>query len=112
MSLTKSSGMTREQFKKYIRDIEEVDELSNKLSDFGIETIECKELFRAEEIFFAWLEQDFGENGANLVSWWLYEDVDKIIYESDGSETNLENIDDLFTYLQENYIVDDGTGIS
>jgi hypothetical protein len=42
----------------------------------------------------------------------LYEDVDKIIYESDGSETNLENIDDLFTYLQENYIVDDGTGIS
>jgi DNA-directed RNA polymerase subunit N (RpoN/RPB10) len=104
--------MTREQFKKYIREVEEIAELSNKLADLGIETLDCKELFYAEEIFFAWLEQDFGKNGADLVSWWLYEDVPKVIYEPDGSETNLENIDELFTYLQENYIVGDGTGIS
>ena len=103
MSLTKSLDMTREQFKKYIREIEEIAELSDKLADFGIETIECKELFRAEEIFFAWLEQDFGKNGADLVSWWLYEDVPKVIYEPDGSETNLENIDDLYSYVEGHY---------
>ena len=96
--------MTREQFKKYIREIEAVAELSGKLADLGIETLDCKELFYAEEIFFAWLKSCFGDEGEDLVSWWLYEDVEKILYEEDGTEINVENIDDLYSYIEENYV--------
>lgn len=95
--------MTREQFKKCIREIEAVAELSGKLADLGIETLDCKELFYAEEIFFSWLKNCFGENGEDLVSWWLYEDVEKVIEDEHG-EVDLTNIDDLFTYLEENYV--------
>lgn len=95
--------MKREDFKDCIRKLEAITEFGNKLSDLKIETIECKELFYADEIFFKWVKDEFGEAGEDLVSWWLYEDVDKIVYEKDGTETNLENIDALYTYLLENY---------
>ena len=95
--------MTREQFKKYIRKVEEVSELSGKLSDLGIEILDCRELFYADEIFSAWVKSDFGEEGEDLVSWWLYEDVDKILYKEDGGEISLEDIDDLYSFLEKNY---------
>lgn len=95
--------MKREDFKDCIRKLEAIAELGNKLSDLKIETIECKELYYADEIFFKWVKDEFGEAGEDLVSWWLYEEVDKIVYEEDGTETNLEDIDALYTYLLENY---------
>lgn len=95
--------MTREQFKKYIRKVEEVSEFSGKLSDLGVEILNCKELFYVDEIFSAWVKSDFGEEGEDLVSWWLYEDVDKILYKEDGGEISLEDIDDLYTFLEKNY---------
>ena len=95
--------MKREDFKDCIRKLEAIAELGNKLSDLKIETIECKELYYADEIFFKWVKDEFGEAGEDLVSWWLYEEVEKIVYEEDGTETNLEDIDALYTYLLENY---------
>lgn len=95
--------MKREDFKDCIRKLEAIAELGNKLSDLKIETIECKELYYADDIFFKWVKDEFGEAGEDLVSWWLYEEVDKIVYEEDGTETNLEDIDALYTYLLENY---------
>ena len=97
--------MNREAFKEAVRKVEAVTELSNRLSDLGIETLDCKELFYADEILFCWLRDVFGEDGADLVSWWMYEDVEKVIYENDGTETDLENIDDLYSYLEENYVL-------
>ncbi len=95
--------MKREDFKDCIRKLEEITELGNKLSDLKIGTIECKELYYADEIFFKWVKDEFGEAGEDLVSWWMYEGVEKVVYEVDGSETNLENIDDLYSYLEKFY---------
>lgn len=45
------------------------------------------------------------ETGADLLFWWLYENVDKIIYLEDGSEIDLTNLDDLLDYLyKESYV--------
>ena len=46
------------------------------------------------------------ETGANLLFWWLYEDVEKIIYtEGDEIETDLTELDDLLDYLyKESYV--------
>ena len=92
--------MDRKQFKKSLRKVEKISELSDKLADLGIETLQCKELFYASEIFFDWVKECFGEDGEDLVSWWMYEDVDKILYVEDGTEINIEDIDDLYSYLE------------
>ena len=95
--------MTRQEFKDCIRKLKEITEFGNKLSNLNVETIDCKEFYYAADIFFSWVKSVFGGSGEDLVTWWLYEEVDKIIYEEDGTETNLENIDDLFSYLVANY---------
>lgn len=95
--------MTREQFKECIRKVEGVNEIIDNLDDLGISIMDCPEVFASNDVFMMWVLDEFGEEGEDLVYWWVYEDVDKIIYEPDGTETNLENIDDLYTYLDENY---------
>jgi hypothetical protein len=62
------------------------------------------------------MRSEFGEDGLDLISWWLYEDVDHKIYESDDNApewfwsdekidrkviADLNNIDDLYDYLTE-----------
>ena len=46
------------------------------------------------------LKEQVRKEGEELVSWWLYEEVDKIIHGPDGTETNVEDIDDLYSYLE------------
>jgi hypothetical protein len=95
--------MNRKSFKVCIEKLEELTELGNKLSDLKIETIDCKELYYASEIFLLWVKSEFGEEGEDLVGWWLYEEVEKVIYEADGSETHLNTVDELYDYLVANY---------
>lgn len=46
------------------------------------------------------LETFFNEDGLELIYWWLYEDVDKTIYDSnDKPITKLETPEDLYNYL-------------
>lgn len=45
------------------------------------------------------------DTGADLLFWWLYENVDKIIYLKDGSKIDLTNLDDFLNYLyKESYV--------
>lgn len=92
--------MDREQFKRNLRKVEKISALSDKLSNLGIETLQCRELFYASEIFFDWVKSEFGEEGEDIVAWWMYEDVDKILYVEDGTEIDLEDINDLYNYLE------------
>ena len=55
--------MDREQFKRSLRKVEKISALSDKLSNLGIETLQCSELFYASEIFFDWVKSEFGEEG-------------------------------------------------
>ena len=54
------------------------------------------------------LDSHFTEDGCNLITWWLWEDVDKIIYETvdpdlfNGEteiEYNIESFDNLWNYM-------------
>ena len=38
----------------------------------------------------------------NNISWWLYEDVEKIIYFKNGKKRDLTKVEDLIKYLIEN----------
>lgn len=111
--------MTREKFKDLIYKMQEHNELYDKLYDFGIDAINCKYMEYAGIFFDELMRSEFGEDGCDLVSWWLYEDVDHCIYEPyegedkkefyfEGEEiphgkliADLNNVDNLYDYLIE-----------
>ena len=95
----------------------EQSEFYEKLYDLGIDTINCKYLETAGIIFDELMMSEFGEEGADLVSWWMYEDVDHKLYEpSEENRTwryadeepegkviaDLNNIEDLYDYIVKN----------
>lgn len=47
------------------------------------------------------LKAIFGEEGYELISWWLYEDVEKLIYKADTNEiiADLTKPEDLYDYI-------------
>ncbi len=101
--------MTKERFKDLVYMMLEHNELYDKLYDLGIDTINCKYLETAGVFFDELMRTEFGVDGADLVSWWMYEDVDHKIYAANQEEeilhgeviADLNNIDDLYTYLTE-----------
>lgn len=71
-----------------------------------------------EKMFDAFLKSYFNESGQNLLYWWLYESVDKIIYQKIDSDLfedkkeiqfDVNSIDDLWDYMikhKEDYFID------
>ena len=118
--------MTKERFKDLVYTMLEHNEFYDKLYDLGIDAINCKYLETAGIFFDELMRSEFGEDGLDLISWWMYEDVDHKLYEfedkpiepieaNDSKEdwyypgeeiegkviADLNNIDDLYHYLAE-----------
>ena len=100
--------MTKERFKDLVYMMLEHNEFYDKLYDLGIDTINCKYLETAGVFFDELMRTEFGVDGADLVSWWMYEDVDHKLYAQSGEKNvhgeviaDLNNIDDLYEYLTE-----------
>ena len=95
--------MTKERFKELVYMMLEHNELYDKLYDLGIDTINCKYLETAGIIFSELMKSEFGEEGLDLISWWMYEDVDHVLYEaySEGKKVvaDLNDIGNLYDYL-------------
>jgi len=96
--------ITREKFKDLVYKMLGINEFYDKLYELGIDITECKYMDAAGIFFDELMIHEFGEDGMDLISWWLYEDVDHVLYEdeSEGKPVaDLNNIDDLYTYLTE-----------
>lgn len=106
--------ITKEEFVKYISSYQEFDKAVERLETaisgknkcyFIFETDWCEAVGRMLDIF---LDSHFTKDGSELITWWLWEDVDKIIYEKvdpdlfNGEtelEYNIENFDNLWNYM-------------
>ena len=95
--------ITKKRFKELVYMMLEHDEIYDKLYDLGIDVINCKHLEFAGIFFNELMKREFGDDGAELISWWMYEDVDHKIYADNKEDViaDLNNIDDLYTYLTE-----------
>ena len=69
--------MTREKFKEMIYKIEEYNDFVDELYKLKIDIYNCKYTDYAGIFFDELMKSEFGEDGLDLVSWWLYEDVDR-----------------------------------
>ena len=110
--------MKRKEFMEGIERLKKHDEFIDKLSDLGIELYENEHYDDVGYFFRKWIEEVFGNEGYDLVEWWLYENVEKKIYkqgtcskevymkgeECDGEViADLTEMDDLYDYLLVNY---------
>ena len=90
--------MNKEAFIKTINKYKQFIDASDKLNDLGIDLSEGPITDAIDAIFDAWLAEFLNEEDIDIIYWWLFEDVDKIIYDGD-EEINVEDIEDLYNYL-------------
>lgn len=100
--------MKKENFVKAIELMKAFNDKVDLLSDnLNINIIESDFYSIPAQLFDNFIESVCTEDGAELVFWWMYEDVEKVIYESDESSEkvyHLDTVDDLFNYMcQNNY---------
>ena len=100
--------MKKENFVKAIELMKAFNDKVDLLSDnLNIDIIESDFYSIPAQLFDNFIESVCTEDGAELVFWWMYEDVEKMIYESDESSEkvyHLDTVDDLFNYMcQNNY---------
>ena len=75
----------------------------DSLNALGVDVLDSPLNLSADTLFDMWLNQITGEKGADLIYWWLFDDVEKKIYNLDGEETDdLEDIESLYNYMNTN----------
>ena len=89
-------------FKEVITKLQEVQEKSLKLYNFGLDLTNVVEN-DYNHIITLILRTYYGEFGEDIISWWLYEDVEKVLYEKDSDEIyrELKTIKQLWEYVEE-----------
>ena len=95
--------MTKEKFKELVYGLEEYNEIYDKLNDLGIDALGSKYVAFPQKLFDHIMREGFGDAGLDTLLWWLYEDVEHVVFNEDGSVyANLDNIEDLYDYLVKN----------
>lgn len=90
--------MNKESFIKTINKYKQFIDTVDKLNDLGVNLYEGAIADSIDAIFDAWLTEFLNKEDVDTIYWWLFEDVDKIIYDED-KEINVEKIEDLYDYL-------------
>lgn len=95
--------ITFEELKKQIDLKNRFDEKLEELEHI----LNCRDLFEIDlvqttyQLFDNYIYSCFDEDGADLIFWWLYENVPKVIYAGEV-EYNVEDLKDLWEYLVKN----------
>ena len=94
--------ISKKQFKYLMKIIQKYNKQSEKIEDF-LETIidgyaVLKRDFSNDIITFL---EDYFCNGYDYISWWLYDDVEKLIWENgeDNPPTDVSTLDKLYDFL-------------
>ena len=89
-------------FKEVITKLQEIQEKSRSLYKLGIDLSNYIEDDYSEIITLI-LKSHYGLNGEDMISWWLYEDVEKVLYENDSDKIvrELKTISQLWEYVEE-----------
>ena len=99
----------KDQIIKILKQIKIINDKQHKLYKLGVDIIEISNGVDLLGDSISYLFYN-GENEADIkiindwVDWWLYESVNKIVYEKDKTETDLNKIEDFVDYLIINYL--------
>lgn len=100
-------NITLELFKEVIDTIKKTDEKQQQLTK-AIESTLCTNSYcfvnicsEVSYMLIKLLTECMNIADKDLISWWLYEDVNKVIWLKDGTEFNVESVEDLYRYITE-----------
>jgi hypothetical protein len=91
--------ITKGEFVKIIENDRTYHDIIDRIEKCGISFYESDLDNCYNYLFDFILQKYFNEDGIDLIYWWLYEDVDKIITNEDGSKIELNSARDLYDYL-------------
>lgn len=94
--------MSKEKFVETLLKYQNFLDVSDRLMDLGIDLTEGPITMAIDTLLDSWLDSITGEAGSDLIYWWLFEDVEKKIYEDDKVVATLYTIEDLYDYMKEN----------
>lgn len=98
--------MDRELFAKQINLMKSFNYKIDQIKDFGIDLVETPLFDIPAQMFDNFVSAVCTDEGEDLVFWWMYENVEKVIFEHDeeGNEKKipLETVYQLYEYLDEN----------
>lgn len=101
--------ITKQILKECIQLLQQQDEITKRLdlalSDFNSSYTVLETDKYTRQAFNKLLSFYVDADGIDLIGWWMYDDVNKIIYNHDKTETDLTNIDDLVQYIIDNFLV-------
>lgn len=93
--------MKKEEFIKTINILTKIDDTITKLYDIGVDIVNsplCDYGIIADILWTC----IYGEEGMDIINWWLYENVDKIIT-IDGEDIDVTKVEDLYDFLNKYY---------
>ena len=104
--------MIKKDFLKLIQSYLEIQNFLDKLEDLKIFVEHESLMTGVDELLFYSIQNEYGENGLDWTTWWLFElplikecskEHDDTIYakEEDGTPIKLDTLDDLYTFLEQ-----------
>ena len=93
--------MKKEEFIKIINSIIKIDDTITKLYDIGVDIVSSPlcDYGIITDILWTYI---YGKEGMDIINWWLYESVDKIIT-IDGENIDVTKVEDLYDFLNKYY---------
>lgn len=93
--------MKKEEFIKIINTITKIDDIITKLYDIGVDIVNSP-LYDYVGIADTLWTYIYGKEGMDIINWWLYESVDKIIT-IDDENIDVTKVEDLYDFLNKYY---------
>jgi hypothetical protein len=94
--------MSEEKFVETLLKYQNFLDVSDRLVDLGIDLNEGPITIAIDTLLDSWIDAITGEAGSDLIYWWLFEDVEKKIYEDDKVVATLDTAENLYNYMKEN----------
>ena len=90
--------MTLKTFTEFINKLQKVNKRTSDLYNLNVDLIDFTDDFN--NIISLMLEEIFNELQVDIIEWWLYEDVEKHLFNEEGKMTDdLTKIEDLYNYI-------------
>lgn len=92
--------MTLEAFKEFVFLLKKSSERNDKFYKLGLDIVNLQdELHRIITIL---LKSHYSEEGEEMISWWLWENTDKFLYNNTGEKINdLTEVEAIWKYVEE-----------
>ena len=91
--------ISKEKFTEIIENDVTYHTIIDKFEKYGISFYESELHKCYYTLFDILLGESFNSDGIDLIYWWMYEDVDKVITSEDNSTIELNSAEDLYDYL-------------